>query len=109
MRESPLLSKPITFSKELAGVWKANFQSLTNGHSYYYQVGDSPIAVNVKFKELDKAWAHSYELTTNSIIQAVAGQYVTVIEVIPVSVVSIQIIASQSFKLTSTTPNTPTD
>ncbi|MNX41071.1 Cell surface protein precursor [compost metagenome] len=103
------LSEPITFTEEPAGVWKASFQSPTNGHSYYYQVDNSPIPVNVKFKELDEDWAHSYELTTNSKIQAVAGQYVTVIEVVPVSKVSIAIIAYQSFKLTSAAPNTPTN
>ncbi|USB31783.1 S-layer homology domain-containing protein [Paenibacillus sp. YPG26] len=99
-----LLSKPISFTEKFPAVWTAAFSSLEQGHSYYYQVGNSPVPVDVKYKELAYSWAHSYELTLDSTIQAASGQYITVIEVVPVSEVSKEIIAHQSFRLTSTAP-----
>ncbi|MNV10959.1 hypothetical protein D3C71_1015050 [compost metagenome] len=105
------LSEPITFTEEPAGVWKASFQSPTNGHSYYYQVDPAPVQVNLghEYLENSQSWIN---LTPEWTIQAMSNSYVTVIEVIPEELsegTSHKIIAYQSFKLTSAAPNTPTN
>lgn len=105
---SDTLSQTVTFHEGLPGTWTASFGSLATGHSYYYRVSDTPINVDVPYKELDYSWAHAYPLTTDSTIQAAIGQYVTVIEVKPKSEVSDQILAAQSFQLTSTASNETT-
>ncbi|MNV41865.1 hypothetical protein D3C71_1335170 [compost metagenome] len=109
LRESPLLSKPIIFTEITSGSWKASFDSPSNGQSYYYQVGQAPVQVNLgqEYLENSKSWIG---LPNDWTIQAMTNSYVTVVEVVPVEEgTSHKIIAYQTFKLTSTTPNTPTD